>query len=361
IIVLFPITIWKRLKWWEKETVQVKTKETFCQLALWLVACFVVAAPWFIAVWVREGEKFWQVFFWREHVQRVAEPMEGHRGPFWFYLPVIWLLFLPWSIQLPSAFAIAIKNRPATLDRYPLDTLMAWWAASIVILFSLVATKLPHYIFPAFPALAWLVASQAQRNLSKGEFWFSFALGALPVPFLLYGSFAGLQAYQEFLQKFGFKAGGELEVVKMAIYPLLLGFASVPIAWLFSALAKFLGGQKFKTQSALLVSGVLLTATTLVAISKLVHASGGHEATKLWTKSQHIATFGSDTEWAVFYAKRPVPLLGRDREQLLSFLAKYSNAAILARVDFAPVLKREGLNLTRFGIWCVALQSGKRR
>ncbi|MFN4179228.1 MAG: phospholipid carrier-dependent glycosyltransferase, partial [Armatimonadota bacterium] len=346
IIVLFPITIWKSLKQQRTETVQVETK-TFSQLTLWLIACFVVAVPWFIAVWVREGEKFWQVFLLREHLQRVAEPMEGHSGPFWFYLPIVWLLFLPWSVQLPSAFVTAFKNRPATFDRSLPDTLMAWWAASIVILFSLVATKLPHYIFPALPALAWLAASQAQRNLSKGEFWLSFVLGALPFLLALYGSFVAHQAYQEFLQKLGFKASGELEVMKLAAYLLLLGFASVPSAWLFPAVAQFLGGQKFKLQKALLVSGVLLTATTLVAISKLVHASGGHEATKLWTKSQHIATFGSDTEWAVFYAKRPVPMLGRDREQLLNFLAKYPDAAILARVDFAPVLKRGGLNLTR--------------
>ncbi len=360
-IVLFPIAIWKSLKRQKTETMQVEAKKTFGQLALWLIACFVVAAPWFIAVWVREGEKFWQVFLWREHVQRVAEPMEGHRGPFWFYLPIVWLLFLPWSIQLPNAFVTAFKNRLTTFDRSLLDTLMAWWAASIVILFSLIATKLPHYIFPAFPALAWLAASQAQRNLSKGEFWLGFILGVLPVPFLLYGFFVGLQAYQEFLQKFGFKASGELEVMKLAAYLLLLGFLSVPLAWLFPAVVQFLGGQKFKPQRVLLVSGVLLTAMTLVAISKLVHASGGHDAIKLWTESQHIATFGSDTEWTVFYAKRPVPMLGRDREQLLNFLAKYPNAAILARVDFAPVLKREGLNLTRFGIWCVALQSEKKR
>lgn len=361
IIAFFPITIWKNLKWQKTETVQVERKKTFGQLVLWLTACLVVATPWFIAVWVCEGEKFWQVFLWREHVQRVAEPMEGHRGPIWFYLPVIWLLFLPWSIQLPSAFVAAFKNYPTTLNRPRLDTFMAWWAASVMILFSLVATKLPHYIFPAFPALAWLAASQAQRDLSKGEFWLSFVLGALPVPLLLYGSFAGFQAYQEFLQKLGFKASVELEVVKLAAYLLLLGFVSVPLVWLFPAVAQFFVGQKFKPQRVLLVSGVLLTATNLVAISKLVHASCGHEATKLWIKSQHIATFGSDTEWAVFYAKRPVPMLGRDQEQLLGFLAKYPDAAILARVDFAPALRRKGLKLVRLGIWCVASQSEGRR
>ncbi len=362
-IVLFPVAIWKGLGEWKTNGNRTEMVKTVGQIVLWLTICFAIAVPWFIVVWLREGEKFWQVFLLREHIQRVAEPMEGHRGPIWFYLLIVWLLFLPWSICLPYAFANVLKNfRQSTkVNLHSPDFLMAWWALSVVVLFSLIATKLPHYIFPAFPALAWLVASQAQRNLSKGEFWLGFVLSALPFLFVLGGFIVGLQAYQQLLQTIGFKVGVELEAIEFAVYLLLLGFVLVPLAWLFSAVVQFLGKQRLKLQRVLLVSGLLLTATTLVAISTLIHASGGHEATKLWIKSQKIATFGSDTEWAVFYAKRPVPMLGRSEKQLKEFLTKFRDAAILARVDFAPILRRNGLTLRRFGIWCVATQTKQKR
>jgi hypothetical protein len=88
--------------------------------------------------------------------------------------------------------------------------------------------------------------------------------------------------------------------------------------------------------------------------SALTEALGGRDAVKFWTKFKHLATFGSDTEWAVFYAQKPIPLLGRDRQRLRKLLANYPDAAILARVDSAPALREEGLKLVRFGFWCVA-------
>ncbi|MCX7642913.1 MAG: glycosyltransferase family 39 protein, partial [Armatimonadetes bacterium] len=140
IAVLFPLTIWKSLKKREEEAGWTVPKRNVSQLGLWLIACFIVSAPWFIAVGLREGEKFWQVFLLREHIQRVAEPMEGHRGPIWFYLPVIWLLFMPWSVCLPHAFTNAAKSfrQPSNVSHNLIDSMMAWWALSVVVLFSLV-------------------------------------------------------------------------------------------------------------------------------------------------------------------------------------------------------------------------------
>ncbi len=360
VIVLLPVAVWKGLEQRKASGNWNGMMKNIGQIGLWFTISLTVAASWFFAVWLREGEKFWQVFLLREHFQRVAEPMEGHRGQIWFYLPVIWLLFMPWSICLPQAFANVLKNfrQTSTTNHSDFDLPMAWWSFSVVALFSLIATKLPHYIFPAFPAFAWLVALQVQRNLSKWEFTVGLLLALLPVPLLFYGTFVGTEAYAKFVGKMGFKIGVELDAIRLATYTLLSGFASTPLIWCSATLfADLLGHKKFAEKKVLVLSGSILTIVTLVAASIAIKAFGSRNAIFMLTKAQNIATFGSDTEWVIFYAKKSVPMLGRDRERLQEFLTKHSNAAILARVDFAPILRQEGLTLRRFGIWCVAIQN----
>jgi hypothetical protein len=159
--------------------------------------------------------------------------------------------------------------------------------------------------------------------------------------------------YAELLRKLGFEPDAELKALKFALNLIAFGFASVLIAWLVPSAIRFASVPKNRW-SALLVSGAILTATTFGFLSALTEASGGRDAVKLWTKFKHLATFGSDTEWAVFYAQKPTPLLGRNRQRLRKLLANYPDAAILARVDSAPALREEGLKLVRFGFWCVA-------
>lgn len=101
-------------------------------------------------------------------VHRLAAPMESHGGSFWLYLPyylvVIALFFFPWTLFLPGALSALWGGRlVAGRGR-------AFLIGTIVpglILMTLVATKLPHYILPLFPFLALGVAgviSAAERR-----------------------------------------------------------------------------------------------------------------------------------------------------------------------------------------------------
>jgi len=318
---------------------------------VWLLACCLVAAPWFLAVGMREGEAFWRVLLWREHFHRVTSPMEGHRGPLWFYLPVLWFLFFPWSIRLPSAFFKSVTAvRQPLGSSFTFDPLFVWWAISVVGLFSLVATKLPHYIFPAFPAVAWLCAQQWQRDWERSEKIGSALLALVPVGVALYGSVKLPQAYMETLAKLGFEPQGELGLVQHA--GVALG-GSILLAGMGAlvALVERQGERRFLLGVG---SAAICTFGILLGVHSALKVMGGREAAIEWRRSPVIATFGSDTHWAVFYADRPVPLLGRDRRRLKAFLTKHPQAAILLRVDFAPPLREEGWTIKRYGIWCIA-------
>lgn len=372
--VILPALIAVPLLWLTKASGMEHRRYIF--VALWLVALIATAALWFIVVGVSEGKAFWQVFLLREHLERVATPMEGHKGPLWFYLPIVWLLFFPWSVRLPLAVWYAVVGAPSgatekvvananPTNRLTVDKWMVWWALSVIVLFSIVATKLPHYIFPAFPALGWLSARQWQRQAKVGE---SLSVALLSLPVFLLAILAASphlsEAYEAFLQQEGFSLADDERVMLRAtgiglflglgIAALLvtsIGFASAGFGWVADSIwSKATDG--WHRVGAIVAA--LTVASTLFGSWALLHTTNGHRAVATWQSAPVIATFGSDTEWVVFYAKRSVPILRGDERRLEEFLQTHPKASVLSRIDFAPKLREMGLTVRRFGIWCVA-------
>ncbi len=340
---------------WQERDLSKLLRFVGAAAVLWCGTTLLVAAPWFLAVGWREGEAFWQVFFFREHLQRVASPMEGHRGPVWFYLLVLWLAFFPWSSLLPHAVVAAFGTQDAGRrtngepTRTSVDTAVAWWGLSVVGLFSLVATKLPHYIFPAFPAFAWLVAKQWQRSLPTRAMWLAVGLAVTALLLVTFGAVLLPRAYVDFLAKFGFSADNDLLLLRVSLVALLCGWAVATV----TAVRAFSRFPQSPIPSPL-TGAAALTLGVGVAAFLLLHASGAREAVEMWRQFPQVATFGSDTEWAVFYAKRPVPFLRGDSERVATFLRANKRAAVLLRVDFVLRLPPEKVTVHRFGVWCVA-------
>jgi 4-amino-4-deoxy-L-arabinose transferase-like glycosyltransferase len=329
-------------------------------VALWLFATLLIAAPWFLAVSLREGGAFWQVFLLREHVQRVATPMEGHRGPIWFYLPVTFLALFPWSLRLPFAFAYALSSltsrQSLIASRSSCEVWMAWWALSVIGLFSLVATKLPHYLFPALPALAWLLARQWQTPASRGEWLLAVLLG-LPIgaAMLFLVAITLPDAFMAFLGRYGFAPSiGEFDEFQSVLTLVGYAFAVTGVAAvLLISLARWRDESWMASLRQLAAANAaVLVLLWLMSVWALAHFSGAHRAARVWRHAKAMATFGSDTEWAVFYAGKKVPMFG-DEKNLRDFLRSHPDAAVLARVDETDALRRCGLTVRRFGIWCV--------
>jgi 4-amino-4-deoxy-L-arabinose transferase len=86
-----------------------------------------------------------------------------HVEPFWFYLPLLFLVCLPWFVPFVSAlfrvFRMAVDPASRTA-RY----LAAAWLAGIVLL-SLSRGKLPNYVLPLLPAMAALCSWELARQL----------------------------------------------------------------------------------------------------------------------------------------------------------------------------------------------------
>lgn len=111
-----------------------------------------VALPWAVMAWVRTEGDFFLHSIGHHVIDRVREPAEGHSGPFFYYLAVLPVAALPLTPLLVPAVRwwLAERARPELLF------LAAWFVPSFIV-FSLVKTKLPHYIAPLLPALALLL------------------------------------------------------------------------------------------------------------------------------------------------------------------------------------------------------------
>ena len=110
-----------------------------------LASCVVVAAPWYVLCYVRNGPVFWNEFFWKHHVDRFLHPTLDHPQPFWYYLPVLLAGLFPWT---PLA---GLLFRPKTYQDERIRFLVLWLVFGLVF-FSAAQNKLPGYVLPLLPA-----------------------------------------------------------------------------------------------------------------------------------------------------------------------------------------------------------------
>ena len=143
-----------------------------CPLLGWTV-CFLIAAPWYLAMLVIHGADY-VAAAQANTAGRFANPMEGHGGTLLFYLPVLLFGFFPWSGLLPAALWHVLKAwksfRTRTADSGGEQGLLlfcALWVSGVFLFFTVSATRLPHYVLPLYPPAALLVAVLWSRFLKN--------------------------------------------------------------------------------------------------------------------------------------------------------------------------------------------------
>lgn len=114
-------------------------------------AALAVAAPWYLACYAANGQRFFDEFIVRHHIERFLSPELQHVQPFWFYLPVLFGLLMPWA---PALFRIRI-----TEDHKPYLYTALWG----LLFLSISKNKLPAYVLPLLPSLAILIAPRLLR------------------------------------------------------------------------------------------------------------------------------------------------------------------------------------------------------
>jgi 4-amino-4-deoxy-L-arabinose transferase-like glycosyltransferase len=109
-----------------------------------------IAAPWFIAVAIREPG-FVDFYFIGEHLRRFFESSYSHGQPFYYYLPVVAAGMMPWTLMAPFIAWRALARTPA--GRFCIVA-----ATVVIVMFSAASAKLIPYILPAVAPIAVLLA-----------------------------------------------------------------------------------------------------------------------------------------------------------------------------------------------------------
>jgi 4-amino-4-deoxy-L-arabinose transferase-like glycosyltransferase len=148
---------------------------------------FVVVAPWLILIHYRANGFVAGLFQKvKEHAQT---SMEGHGKPPGYHALLIFGTFFPWSIFLVTAVRLAWQNRHLPVIRFGIAAAAGPW----LLMETFVFTKLPFYVLPAFPGLAFLTADglircirSRQRRALRPEacIWTAAVLGMSVAPFL---------------------------------------------------------------------------------------------------------------------------------------------------------------------------------
>jgi 4-amino-4-deoxy-L-arabinose transferase-like glycosyltransferase len=129
-------------------------------LAFWpgpLLAVLIVI-PWLVSVQIATDGAFLREALGDDLGPKMVTGDEGHGGPPGFHLLVVPFAFLPAALFLPAGLDAALRALRAKTDLAFAARVLIAFSLPLWLLFELLPTKLPHYVLPAYPALAVLCA-----------------------------------------------------------------------------------------------------------------------------------------------------------------------------------------------------------
>ena len=146
-----------------------------------IVLYLVMVLPWYIAV-QRRNPTFYRLFFLEHNLERFATNRYQHHQPAWYYLLVLLIAMMPWTVMAIRALVDSIdisiaewkaRHRPQRYlghtragDAFP--EFLVLWALFPVLFFSFSGSKLPGYILPSIPPLTILTADYIHRFRREG-------------------------------------------------------------------------------------------------------------------------------------------------------------------------------------------------
>jgi len=255
---------------------------------------FLIVAPWFIAICLKEKE-FFHFFFINQHVLRFFTTKHHRSGPVYYFFPVLFGGLFPWSIFLPRAVIKLWRARELRL--------FFIWSAVVFCFFSISGSKLPPYILPVFPAASiilghlfeseWRQRVQPNREVTAYVIFFS----CVALACLTYGT-GLLDSY--------LKAVPDIASLSGDIRGLSLGLSGVSFAIL--AILTF---KRVRTYGSLFLMLSGFSLSVVLGLMLHAHVIDNFNTTKKLaevinqtkTASSYIVSYGSYNQTLPFYTR----------------------------------------------------------
>ena len=164
--ILFPFSIvgfYHVLAW------KIPSKTVALSLLWGSMLATVIAATWYLPMYVRHGWEFIDQFFVQHHFQRYTSNKYLHPQPFHFFLWVLPLMTVPWLPFFVASLWNEVRRfvspalTPSSRNRRSLIVFAFAWMTVPLVFFSFSGSKLPGYILPAVPATIIFAAVYVDR------------------------------------------------------------------------------------------------------------------------------------------------------------------------------------------------------
>ncbi|PIE19888.1 MAG: hypothetical protein CSA66_01945 [Proteobacteria bacterium] len=136
-----------------------------------IVLFVLVGFPWYVAMLILHKGPYYQRFFIHDHFKRIDSGVHQiDSGTFEHFIKWLGVGTFPWVAFVPLALLWLVRTK-ARDNRAPNQAklLVAVWFAVAFFLFTWSSTKFHHYIFPAYPALAIIVALFIAHLMKQGQ------------------------------------------------------------------------------------------------------------------------------------------------------------------------------------------------
>jgi 4-amino-4-deoxy-L-arabinose transferase-like glycosyltransferase len=154
------------------------TRHFWLGLSLFLM----LVLPWHLYMFHRFGTTFLSQYLGLHVLTRATHQIEDHITHWWYYLWVLLISAAPFVLVYPFAILKGLRDKQ----------LRVWAIFALVVLgfFTVIQTRLPHYIAPAYPALAvvtsvfladQLRALQQSRRQSPKSLWLKIVMVAAAI------------------------------------------------------------------------------------------------------------------------------------------------------------------------------------
>ncbi len=126
-----------------------------------ILVIVLIALPWHVAIALRDGHPFLTEYVGHHWLKRAGEGVHmvnrSGEGTFTYFVKELGYGFWPWLSLLPASLVVAWRAR-ANHVRDRLRLLGLLWGVSGLVMFSIIKTKFHHYMLPAVPGLAIVLA-----------------------------------------------------------------------------------------------------------------------------------------------------------------------------------------------------------
>lgn len=305
LLTIVTVWVWNKFRFWF----------SFKQLLVYVLFAILVSFLWFGMETIEHG-----FFFLREfiayQIDLFLNPVASHGQPFYYHTVVLLIGCFPVSI-----FALLLVRRfhHDNIQEKEFTSWMAILFFVVLILFSIVKTKIVHYSSMCYLPLTFLAALAIDKLIEGNVKWkkflyfFIFIIGTLLVAALLIIPLAGINE------------GLKQQIIPYIQDPFAVANFSLPVRWetsdllpgiilllsLIFAIISFARKQHAKASIAILFGVLLTLQLAMVTIVPKIEQHSQGAAIEFWEqqaeKDVYIQPLGYDTYAHYFYAKVQKP------------------------------------------------------